>query len=72
MTNQLEMTLTSLDAPFRLVNRQLLMSNQSREIPSQMFASLFTTVLGRVEGQRAAGKIILQGAWSFGIRQDSP
>jgi multisubunit Na+/H+ antiporter MnhE subunit len=67
-TNQMEVTLTSLDAPFVLVNRPLFIGNQSHPIPSEMFGSVFTTVLGRVDGQEIIGKRLLQGASRFGIK----
>jgi hypothetical protein len=33
-----------------------------------MFGSVFTTVLGRVDGQEIIGKRLLQGASRFGIK----
>jgi len=69
-TNQTEVTLTSLDGPFVLVNRQLFLSIPAREMPTQMSGSMFTTVLGRVVGERRTEKVILQGASSFDIRHE--
>ena len=71
-TNRLEVMLTSLDAPFVLINEELITSNQTHQIPTRMFGSIFTTVLGRVDGQQKAGKILIQGASNFGIKYETP